>query len=267
MVGDRLRGRSGASVDADHHVRPCRWASCRSSASGTSWRKRSRRCWTASSSASGSIGLWSAADWKIARQVESFDASSILARIVFYVAFLFVLQLAFGIFGDNPISDLLQRDHRLPPEPVRRDLIVVITPASRRWRRRRSSSPSWAGSATRRTLAVLPWRRSGWIGIAAALNQVEIAPEIVNGLFYVMLALVVGVGIVAIGGGGIQPMRERQRALARVDEEASDEAGGSGALRGGKRRTPREGRRGPLRGPDWLHPDGVDRAVPTLRLD
>ena len=59
------------------------------------------------------------------------------------------------------------------------------------------------------------------IGIAAALNQVEVAPEIVNGLFYAMLALVVGVGIVAIGGGGIQPMRERwQRALTRIDQEA-----------------------------------------------
>jgi hypothetical protein len=31
----------------------------------------------------------------------------------------------------------------------------------------------------------------------------------------------VGVGIVAIGGGGIQPMRDRwQRALIRVDQEA-----------------------------------------------
>src|SRR5687767_14558292 len=36
------------------------------------------------------------------------DASSILARIVFYVVFLFVLQLAFGVFGPNPISDLLE---------------------------------------------------------------------------------------------------------------------------------------------------------------
>jgi hypothetical protein len=48
-----------------------------------------------------------------------------------------------------------------------------------------------------------------------------VAPEIVNGLFYAVLALVVGVGIVAIGGGGIAPMRERwQRALTRLDAEA-----------------------------------------------
>ena len=72
-----------------------------------------------------------------------------------------------------------------------------------------------------RTLAMIASAAIWIVGIAAALNQVEIAPEIVNGLFYALLALVVGVGIVAIGGGGIQPMRERwQRALTKVDEEA-----------------------------------------------
>ena len=72
-----------------------------------------------------------------------------------------------------------------------------------------------------RTLAMVASAAVWVVGIAAALNQVEIAPEIVNGLFYAMLALLVGVGIVTIGGGGIQPMRERwQRALTRIDQEA-----------------------------------------------
>ena len=53
-----------------------------------------------------------------------------------------------------------------------------------------------------------------------ALNQVEIAPEIVNALFYGIVAVVVGSAIVAIGGGGIQPMRARwEKALNRWDEE------------------------------------------------
>src|SRR5918992_3467047 len=37
----------------------------------------------------------------------SYDASDLLSKIVYYVVFLFVLQMAFGIFGPNPISDLL----------------------------------------------------------------------------------------------------------------------------------------------------------------
>lgn len=54
----------------------------------------------------------------------------------------------------------------------------------------------------------------------AALNQLEIAPAIVNGLFYALLAIVAGSAIIAIGGGGIAPMKSRwERTLNRYDEE------------------------------------------------
>lgn len=148
------------------------------------------------------------------------DASSILARIVFYVAFLFVLQLAFGIFGPNPISDLLQGIIEFLPNLFVAILIVVITAAVAAAAKTLVES-LLGGLSYGRTLALLAAGAIWVIGVAAALNQVEIAPEIVNGLFYAMLALLVGVGIVAIGGGGIQPMRERwQRALTRMDQEA-----------------------------------------------
>ena len=58
------------------------------------------------------------------------------------------------------------------------------------------------------------------VGVFAALNQLEIAPEIVNGLFYAMLAIIVGSAVVAVGGGGIQTMRrywERAASKAGVD--------------------------------------------------
>ena len=148
------------------------------------------------------------------------DASSILARIVFYVAFLFVLQLAFGVFGPNPISDLLEGIIAFLPKVFVAILIVVITAAVATAVKTLVESVL-GGLSYGRTLAMVASAAVWVVGIAAALNQVEIAPEIVNGLFYAMLALLVGVGIVAIGGGGIQPMRERwQRALTRIDQEA-----------------------------------------------
>lgn len=148
------------------------------------------------------------------------DASSILARIVFYIAFLFVLQLAFGIFGPNPISDLLEGIIAFLPKLFVAILIVVIAAAVATGVKTLVES-LLGGLSYGRTVALLAAGAIWVIGIAAALNQVEVAPEIVNGLFYAMLALIVGVGIVAIGGGGIQPMRERwQRALMRVDQEA-----------------------------------------------
>lgn len=148
------------------------------------------------------------------------DASSILARLVFYLAFLFVLQLAFSIFGPNPISDLLQGIIAFLPKLFVAIVIVVITAAVATAVKTLVES-MLSGLSYGRTLGLLAAGAIWVIGIAAALNQIEIAPEIVNGLFYAMLALIVGVGIVAIGGGGIQPMRERwQRALTRMDQEA-----------------------------------------------
>jgi hypothetical protein len=41
----------------------------------------------------------------------------------------------------------------------------------------------------------------------AALDQLQIAPRIVTGLWYAILAAVVGSAIVAVGGGGIRTMQ------------------------------------------------------------
>jgi hypothetical protein len=58
------------------------------------------------------------------------------------------------------------------------------------------------------------------LGAFMALTQLNIAMPIIVGLWYAVLALVVGVGIVAIGGGGIKPMEERwRRTLERADRE------------------------------------------------
>ena len=46
------------------------------------------------------------------------------------------------------------------------------------------------------------------------------APAIVNGLFYGVLAVVAGSAIIAIGGGGVRPMQQRwEQTLQRYDEE------------------------------------------------
>ena len=147
------------------------------------------------------------------------DASSILARIVFYIAFLFVLQLAFSVFDPNPITDLLEGVIAFLPNLFVAVVIVVITAAIATGAKTIIES-MLGGMSYGPTLATIAAFAIWFIGIAAALNQIEVAPAIVNGLFYAVLALVVGVGIVAIGGGGIAPMRERwQRALTRLDAE------------------------------------------------
>jgi hypothetical protein len=157
---------------------------------------------------------------KTALDRSKFDASDILARIVFYTVMLFVLQLAFGVFGPNPISDLIEGIIAFLPNLFVAILIVVITAAVASGVRTIVGA-TLGGLTYGRTLATLAAAGIWVVGITAALTQINVAEPIVTGLFYALLALVVGIGIVAIGGGGIQPMRDRwQRAMVRLDQEA-----------------------------------------------
>jgi hypothetical protein len=148
-----------------------------------------------------------------------YDASSILGKLVFYALFLIVLQMAFGVFGTNPVSDLLTSIVAYLPKVIAAILIIVIASAIaaavREIVRASLGGLSYGnGVASGAGVAILV------IGTFAALDQLRIAPAIVTGLFYALLAVVAGSAIIAIGGGGIQPMRERwQGMLSKYDEE------------------------------------------------
>ena len=149
----------------------------------------------------------------------SYDASDIVGKLVFYLLFLLVLQLAFGVFGPNPISDLLEGIIAYLPNVIAAILIIVVAAAVA------AAVRELAGAA----LANLSWGRllaniAGGailtVGFFAAVSQLQIAPAIVNAVFYAILAIIVGSLVIAIGGGGIQPMKERwQGALERLDAE------------------------------------------------
>jgi len=135
-----------------------------------------------------------------------YDPSDILAKVVFWAVMLFVLQLAFGVFGSNPISDLLRGLIAYLPNIFVAILIVVIAAAI-------------AKAATDLLSSLLGGMQGGQLlargaGIAilvfaafAALDQLQVAPRIVTGLWYAILAAVVGSVVVAVGGGGIRTMQ------------------------------------------------------------
>src|SRR5215203_1570586 len=66
---------------------------------------------------------------KTALAKSQYDASDILAKIVFYAVMLFVLSTAFGVFGPNPISDYLRAIVAYLPRVFVAILIVVIASA------------------------------------------------------------------------------------------------------------------------------------------
>lgn len=136
------------------------------------------------------------------------DASDLLAKIVFYALILIVLQLAFGVFGPNPVSDLIEGIIAYLPNIFVAILIMVVA-AYLAAAVRDIVRGVIGGTNLGRFLATASYVAVLVIGIFAALTQLRIAPAIVVGLFYALLAIVVGSTIVAVGGGGIAPMRTR----------------------------------------------------------
>jgi len=138
----------------------------------------------------------------------SYDASDLLAKIVFYALFLIVLQMAFGVFGDNAVSDLIDGIVAYLPNIFVAILIMVVT-AYLAAALRDIVRGALGGVEHGKVLATGAYIAVLVIGVFAALDQLQIAPAITIGLFYALLAIVAGSAIVAIGGGGIAPMRSR----------------------------------------------------------
>lgn len=160
-----------------------------------------------------------------------FDASSILAKLAFFVLFLFVLQLAFGIFGPNPVSELLQGVIAYLPN-IFVAIVIIVVGAAIAAGAKEIVEASLGGLSYGKALAGVASMAIMVLAFFGAADQLQIAPTIVNTLFIGLVVLVVGSGIVAIGGGGIQTMsRYWERAARRVEEESSNvkqEAQGSG---------------------------------------
>jgi Conserved TM helix len=156
---------------------------------------------------------------KKALDKSQYDASDLVSKVVFYAIFLVVLQMAFGVFEPNPVSDLLAGVIAYLPKVVAAIVIIVVATAVAA-AARELIQVSLGGLEFSKTVATVAGGAIVGVGFFAALNQLQIAPAIVNGLFYAVLAVVAGSALIAIGGGGIRPMQQRwEKALGRWDEE------------------------------------------------
>lgn len=143
-----------------------------------------------------------------------FTLSQLVGRAVRLFVVFITLTTAFAAFGpNNPVSKLLDRFVAYVPNIFVAGAILAITAAVARF----------VNSAVRRTMAVTEGAGTDvpnfvptlatvavWVvGGFAALDQLDVAPMIVTGLFYGALAIIVGVSIVAVGGAGIAPLRKK----------------------------------------------------------
>ena len=156
---------------------------------------------------------------KKALESSQYDASDILAKLVYYAIMLFVLSTAFGVFGPNPISDYLHAVIAYLPLVFVAIVIVIIA----------SAVAAAVKALIENSLSGLSYAKllgncaSGLIlafGIIAALDQLHIATNVVNAVLYAALAAIVGILVIAVGGGGIKTMSTRWEAVAtKYDQE------------------------------------------------
>lgn len=161
------------------------------------------------------------AEVKRAMSHAGIDVVHLLGRIVFYAIMLVVLATAFGVFGPNPVALYLDAVIAYLPRLFAAVVILIVALAVagsvRLVLRGTLGGLSYGDLLASVAAAVIIG-----FGVIAALDQLSIAPRIVDGVFYALLAAVVGIAIVAVGGGGIEPMRERWRAALRTYDEGRD---------------------------------------------
>ncbi|WP_122261699.1 mechanosensitive ion channel family protein [Ornithinimicrobium cerasi] len=137
-----------------------------------------------------------------------YDASSIVGKLVYYTLLLFVLQMAFGVFGPNPISELLTRVIAFLPSVIVAIVIIVIAAAIAAAVKELISN-TLGGLSYGNILANVAAVFVLGLGVIAALNQVGIATTVTLPVLITVLATVGGILVVGVGGGLIKPMQTR----------------------------------------------------------
>ncbi|WP_370894699.1 hypothetical protein [Janibacter sp. GXQ6167] len=149
------------------------------------------------------------------------DASSIVGKIVFYALMLFVLQMAFGVFGPNPVSDLLTAVIAFLPQLFVAIIIVVIAAAIATAVRELISN-TLGGLSYGKTLGTIAAVFILGLGIIAALNQIGVATTVTTPILIAVLATIGGILVVGVGGGLIKPMQHRWEGyLETLSEESA----------------------------------------------
>jgi len=164
-----------------------------------------------------------------------YDASNIVAKLVYYTVLLFTLQLAFGVWGPNPVSDLIRDIVAWLPNLLIAIVIVVVAAAIASGVRTLVAS-ALGGLSYGRLLANVAFVFIVGVGVVAALNQIGIATTVTTPILIAVLATIAGVLIVGLGGGLVRPMQQRwERWLSRAEQESSTIAEHARAYAAGQR--------------------------------
>ncbi|WP_374201841.1 hypothetical protein [Actinokineospora sp. PR83] len=145
---------------------------------------------------------------KTALARSKYDASDIIAKLVYYAILLITLQIAFGVWGSNPVSQLLSDIVAWLPRAAVAIVIVVVAAAVAKAARDFIAN-TMGGLSYGKVLATAASVFIVGLGVIAALNQVGIATTVTTPVLITVLATIGGIAVVGVGGGLIKPMQQR----------------------------------------------------------
>lgn len=164
----------------------------------------------------------------------TYDMTGIVCRIVYYALMLITLQLALGVFGTNPVSTMINGIVAWLPRGIVAVVLIVVAMAIAN-AVRTIVSGALSSVSYGRTVATVLWGCILALGVIAALGQAGIARDVTRPLLYAALATVAGILVVGVGGGMIQPMRQRwERMLTTVETESMRARGSMAAYQAGR---------------------------------
>jgi len=158
---------------------------------------------------------------KTALAKSQYDASDIVAKLVKYAVILFTLVIAFNVFGPNPISELLQDVIAFLPKIIVAIVIIVVAAAIAKAVKDLISN-MLGGLSYGNVLANIASIFILFLGVIAALNQIEVATTVTTPVLITILATIGGVIIVGAGGGLIRPMQSRWEGWLNTAERETE---------------------------------------------
>lgn len=136
------------------------------------------------------------------------DSGLLLAKIVYFAVMIIVLQLAIGAFGDTAVQDVLNDLLAFIPKVFVALIIVVLTGAVAN-AVRGFVAPAVShldyGNIITQVATIGIWVIGGF----AALDQIEIAQDIVDTLFTTVMASLGAILVIKFGVGGVWAARDR----------------------------------------------------------
>ncbi|HEY0454642.1 mechanosensitive ion channel family protein [Actinophytocola sp.] len=170
-----------------------------------------------------------------------YDASDIIAKLLYYAILLITLQIAFGVWGPNPVSAVLTGIVAWLPRAVVAIVIIVVAGAVARAVRDLITN-TLGGLSYASLLGTLASVFVWGLGIIAALNQIGVATTVTMPVLITVLATIGGIAIVGVGGGLIRPMQARwDRWLSRAEEEIPQAKAAADAYQRGREDAARSG--------------------------